>query len=181
MKKTVSAIAVLLTVIVLGTLCLAGCGKNSDPIGEKPEALDVWLNDRVGVDFIKKHELIPGWTGANEYYGSGYHAVKGPDGSSRDPDVYVKYLLMAYPEGSADKNVVTGIAVNDPTVSVYGFSFGMSEKSFYDIFGKKGFEKVPAGTSSVPAVTNGVVTVSLTDFELVLTVDLEAANETFAE
>lgn len=179
MKKTLSAVALLLTVVTLCVLCLAGCAK-TDPIGEKPESLEVWLNERVGVDFIKKHEIIPGWIGANEYYGAGYHAVKGADGTSRDPEVYVKYLLMAYPEGSADKNVVTGIAINDPAVNVYGFCFGMSEKSFYDIFGKKGFEKVPAGTSSVPAVTNGVVTVSLTDFELVMTVDLAAANETTA-
>lgn len=104
--------------------------------GQIPEfSLKQWMEP---ADFTGNDE-IPGWFGAKEYLDSRYHAVKDEDGNLTRPDVYVSYILTAYPDYSDEKSAITCIIIKDPHVLVFGLNTESSITEFDDELIRNGF------------------------------------------
>ncbi|MBQ2062090.1 MAG: hypothetical protein II458_05370 [Oscillospiraceae bacterium] len=137
MKKLLSLLFVLLI-----CLSLAGCGKNSStPLRPKDSSLEFWIADSVKLEDFSGHDEIAGWFGAFEYLGTGYRAVTDEDGMNASrPDIYVTYIITAYPDYSSGTLAVTGIEITDPAVTVYGLTVKSSPEEWDAVLREMGFE-----------------------------------------
>lgn len=145
MKRVLSALLVLL--LCLG---LTGCGSTA-PAGEaetpyvppRPEdgALEFWIADSVdGVDW-SGHDPVPGWFGAWEYLGKGYHTVKDEAGRMDvRPDIYVTYVITRYPDYSSPGSAVTQIEITDPAVTLYGLTVNSPLEAWDAVMREMGYE-----------------------------------------
>lgn len=145
MKRFVSILLALL-------LCLAlvGCG-SSAPSGHEAESnvpprpkdssFEFWIADSVELADFDGHDQIGGWFGAWEFLGTGYHAVTDEDGMNASrPDIYVTYVITAYPDYSSGALAVTKIAITDPAVTVYGLTVESPLEEWDAVFREMGYE-----------------------------------------
>ena len=136
MKKILSLLFVLLI-----CLSLAGCGgKSGVPPRPEDSPLEFWIADNVdGVDW-SGHDEVGGWFGAWEYLGKGYHTVKDEAGAmDMRPDIYVSYIITAYPDYSSDTLAVTEIRITDPAVTVYGLTAASSAEEWSAVLRDMGY------------------------------------------
>ena len=136
MKRILSSLLVLL-------LCfgLAGCGKTSDvPPRPNDSTLEFWITDNVGqVDFSGYDE--GGMFGGHMYLGRGYHTHYAKDGQGPLlPDVYVAYIVTAYPDYSSGGQFVTCIRITDPAVTVYGLTVASPLEEWDAVMREMGYE-----------------------------------------
>lgn len=90
------------------------------------EDLSFWLGDELNQEKVKKHTIIPGWFGAEEYLDSRYEASYDEDGNLVIPNVHVTYLFNGYPD-MADIWRVSKIEITDPDICFYGLSLNSDE------------------------------------------------------
>ena len=136
MKRVLSALFVLL-------LCvgLFGCGQKSNaPPRPRDSTLEFWITEDVGnVDFSDHDE--GGMFGGHMYLGKGYHTYRLEDGQGPMlPDIYVAYIVTAYPDYSSGGQFVTRIWITDPAVTVYGLTVDSSLEEWDAVMREMGYK-----------------------------------------
>ncbi len=160
-EKTLKNKAIFIIFLILSAaLVFASCsdGAKTDGAAEKESAtepveteepfftipdgteLEFWLTEDVGKVDFSGYDEVSGWFGAHEYLGNGYKCVKDEDGNNDRPDVYVSYLVTAYPDYADGGRFVTSITVADPNVRFCGLTTGSSLDEFAEKLGGYGFE-----------------------------------------
>lgn len=129
-------IVTLLAAAGVAAVLLDGGGEKD--VLPKPEEtmLEFWLTeDAAEVDWLGYQE-VPGWFGAREFLGRGYALT--PEGER--PEVYVSYLITAWPDYADGGAFVTGIEITDPAVTVYALTVESDYEDFDRVFREMGFE-----------------------------------------
>lgn len=110
------------------------------PYQPKQTSLDFWILQDVGNADFSDYTEITGWMGAREFYGNGYAPVLSDDGSYKDPEHCVKYLVTAWPDHSDGGQYVTRIVITDPAAIIWGLTVEATVEQFNDVLTVKGFE-----------------------------------------
>lgn len=108
------------------------------------------------------HDEIYGWFGAREFLGKEYKAVSDSDedGMATRPEVYVSYIVTAYPDYSSEEQAVTEIRIMDPKVSVFGHNIDTPVEEFDNTLREKGFTIEQIGEGTRRKATKGDITIS---------------------
>ena len=144
MKKLFSILAALVI-----CLSLVGCGAKSDaPPRPKDSQLEFWIAENVELEDFSGHDEIAGWFGAWEYLGTGYHAVRDENGMNASrPEIFVTYVITAYPDYSSPGLAVTQIVITDPAVKLYGMTVQSSLEEWDAVMREMGYEIRSPGSS----------------------------------
>lgn len=135
---------------------------------EMDTTLEFWITENVdNIDF-SQYEAIPGWFGAQEYYGKEYgpavdkngEFILDKDGNKTKPEIYVSYITANYPDYSDSTKHITTITIQDPKVQIYGYCVNDSLEEFDRIFESMGFEVTKTGNAEyVHTATRDGITV----------------------
>lgn len=108
------------------------------------------------------HDEIYGWFGAREFLGKEYKAIPPSEegGMATRPEVYVSYIVTAYPDYSSEKQAVTGIRITDPKVTVFGHNVDTPVEEFDKTLQEKGFFIEQIGEGTRRKATKGDISIS---------------------
>lgn len=164
MKKVLFSILLMMLTLIL----LTGCQTNITVL-KKPDDtnLEFWITENVeNVDF-SEYEEIYGWFGAREYLGRGYKTIITEDGTPTRPEVYVSYIITAYPDYADGGQYVTEIRIKDPKVTLYGLTINSSLDIIDDVFTNMGY-KIDKLDELSHRATNRRITFTYGDGQIVI-------------
>ena len=136
---------------------------DSDKKGPAIDAvgLEFEIAQRVELSDFAGHDEIPGWFGATEYLGKEYKAVPASEegGMASRPEVYVSYIVTAYPDYSSAEQAVTQIRITDPKVTIFGHNMATPADEFDKTMQEKGFVVEPVGEGTRRKATKGDIAI----------------------
>ncbi|MBO4324350.1 MAG: hypothetical protein J5845_02965 [Lachnospiraceae bacterium] len=124
--------------------------------------LEFEIAQRIELSDFEGHDEIYGWFGAREFLGKEYKAVPAAEegGMATRPEVYVSYIVTAYPDYSSDEQAVTEIRIADPKVSVFGHNIDSPVEEFDNTLREKGFTIEQIGEGTRRKATKGDISIS---------------------
>ena len=124
--------------------------------------LEFEIAQKVEESDFEGHDEIYGWYGAREFLGKEYKAVSASeeDEMATRPEVYVSYIVTAYPDYSSEEQAVTEIRIMDPKVSVFGHNIDTPVEEFDNSLREKGFTIEQIGEGTRRKATKGDITIS---------------------
>ncbi len=124
--------------------------------------LEFEIAQKVEESDFEGHDEIYGWFGAREFLGKEYKAVSASEegGMATRPEVYVSYIVTAYPDYSSEEQAVTEIRIMDPKVSVFGHNIDSPVEEFDKTLQEKGFFIEQIGEGTRRKATKGDISIS---------------------
>ncbi len=140
----------LIFVLLFVLLAFSACSKPPEiPPKSESKNLEFWITENVENADFSKHTEILGWFGARQFYGLGYAPAFDEYGNETLPDVYVTYLISAWPDYADGGQYVTQIEFTDPKIEVFGLSVNSSFEEFERVFNELGYEVVSSEMGTV--------------------------------
>ena len=124
--------------------------------------LEFEIAQKVEESDFEGHDEIYGWFGAREFLGKEYKAIPPSEegGMATRPEVYVSYIVTAYPDYSSAEQAVTGIRITDPKVTVFGHNVDTPVEEFDKTLQEKGFFIEQIGEGTRRKATKGDISIS---------------------
>lgn len=168
----------------VASVSFAGCAKYyasppdyyddlTPPVTESPDSakkgpvletagLEFEIAQRIEDSEFDGHDEIYGWSGAREFLGKEYKAIPPSEegGMATLPEVYVSYIVTAYPDYSSAEQAVTGIRITDPKVTVFGHNVDTPVEEFDKTLQEKGFSIEQIGEGTRRKATKGDISIS---------------------
>lgn len=168
----------------VASVSFAGCAKHyasppdyyddlTPPVTESPDSakkgpvletagLEFEIAQRIEDSEFDGHDEIYGWSGAREFLGKEYKAIPPSEegGMATLPEVYVSYIVTAYPDYSSAEQAVTGIRITDPKVTVFGHNVDTPVEEFDKTLQEKGFSIEQIGEGTRRKATKGDISIS---------------------
>ncbi len=140
----------LIFALIFALLTFSACTKTPEiPPKSESKNLEFWITENVENADFSKHTEILGWFGARQFYGLGYAPAFDEDGNETLPEIYVTYLISAWPDYADGGQFVTQIEFTDPKVEVFGLSVNSSFEEFETVFEELGYEVVSSEMGTV--------------------------------
>lgn len=154
----------LIFALIFALLTFSACAKTSEiPPKSESKNLEFWITENVEKVDFSKHKEIYGWFGARQFYGLGYAPAFDEGGNEMLPEIYVTYLISAWPDYAEGGQYITEIEFTDPKVEVFGLSVNSSFEEFERVFNELGYEVV---SSEMGIVTERVASKDGISFSL---------------
>lgn len=139
--------------------------------------LEFEIAQRIEDSEFDGHDEIYGWSGAREFLGKEYKAIPPSEegGMATLPEVYVSYIVTAYPDYSSAEQAVTGIKITDPKVTVFGHNVDTPVEEFDKTLKEKGFSIEQIGEGTRRKATKGDISISYGGEQPIL-IDAQVTN-----
>ena len=168
----------------VASVSFAACGKVyasppdyyddlTPPVTESPDSakkgpvletagLEFEIAQKIEFTEFDGHDEIYGWFGAREFLGKEYKAIPPSEegGMATRPEVYVSYIVTAYPDYSSAEQAVTEIRITDPKVTVFGHNVDTPVEEFDKTLQEKGFFIGQIGEGTRRKATKGDISIS---------------------